>query len=79
MKITFEMQPQNYDGLLTKVSKDSFTYAILKNGIVGNQSNDGSERRVIHILCKPFEAKILPGVAKDVWPDGAMEIKKCIH
>ena len=79
MKITFEMQPQNYDGLLSKVFEDSFTYAILKNGIVENQSNDGSERRVIHILCEPFEAKILLGVAKELWPDAALEIKNCIN
>ena len=79
MKITLEIRPQNYDALLSKVSKDSFTYAILKNGIVDNQSNDGDERRVIHILCEPFEAHVVLGVAKELWPDAAMEIKKCIH
>jgi len=79
MKIRLEMRPQNYDGLLSKVSRDSFTYAILKNGIVENQSNDGDKRRVIHILCKPFEAQVVLGVAKELWPDAAMEIKKCIH
>src|SRR5262245_60727687 len=79
MKITLEMQPENYDALLSKVSKDSFTYAILENGIVENQSNDGNERRVIRILCEPFEAMFLIGVAKEVWPDAALEIKNCIH
>jgi len=79
MKITLEMQPQNYDSLLSKVSRNSFTYAILKNGIVENQSNDGNERRVIHILCEPFEAQVLLGVAKELWPDAALEIKNCIH
>ena len=79
MKITLEMQPQNYDSLLSKVSRNSFTYAILKNGIVENQSNDGNERRVIHILCEPFEAQVLLGVAKELWPDAALEIKNYIH
>jgi len=79
MKITLEMQPQNYDSLLSKVSRNSFTYAILKNGIVENQSNDGNERRVIHILCEPFEAQVLLGVAKELWPEAALEIKNCIH
>ena len=79
MKITLEMQPQNYDSLLSKVSRNSFTYAILKNGIVEYQSNDGNERRVIHILCEPFEAQVLLGVAKELWPDAALEIKNCIH
>ena len=79
MKVTLEMLPQNYDGLLSKLSTGSFTYAILKNGIVENRSNDGDERRVIHILCEPFEAQVLLGVAKELWPDAALEIKNCIH
>jgi hypothetical protein len=79
MKVTLEMLPRNYDALLNTVSTASFTYAILKNGIVENLSNDGAERRVVHILCEPFEAKILLGVAKEVWPDAAVEIKNCIH
>jgi hypothetical protein len=68
-----------YDALLSKVSKDSFTYALLKNGIVENQSNDANERRLIHILCESFEAEILLGIAKELWPDAALEIQNCIH
>ena len=71
--------PQNYDALLNKVSTNSFTYAILKNGIVENLSNNGTERHVIHILCEPFEAQVLLGVARELWPDAAVEIKNSIH
>jgi hypothetical protein len=68
MKIMIQMSPENYDGLLSKVSTESLVYSVLRNGIVESRSEGGAERRVIDILCEPNEAEILLGVATEVWP-----------
>ena len=38
MKTLIEMPPENYDLLLSKLYKDSHAFAVLKNGLVVNNS-----------------------------------------
>jgi hypothetical protein len=78
MKITIQMSPENYYGLLSKVSTDSLVYSVLRNGIVESRSEGRAERRVIDILCEPSEAWIILGVATELWPKAASEIKDCV-
>jgi hypothetical protein len=78
MKIMIQMSPEHYDGLLSKVPTESVAYSVLKNGIVESQAEGGNERRVIDILCEPTEAEILLGVANELWPKAASEIRDSI-
>ena len=78
MKIMIEMSPENYDGLLNKVSVESLAYCVLKNGIVESRPEGGNEGRVIDILCETTEAEILLGIANELWPKAASEIKNSI-
>jgi hypothetical protein len=78
VKITIEMSPKNYDGLLSKVAVGSLAYSLLKNAIVNYHAERGTEHRVIDILCEPVEAKALLRVAKEVWPEAAFEINDSI-
>jgi hypothetical protein len=78
MKIMIEMSPEHYDGLLSKVSTQSLAYSVLKNGIVDSRPERGSVRRVIDILCDPIEAEVLLGVATELWPKAASEIKDSV-
>jgi hypothetical protein len=47
-----QMSPENYYGLLSKVSTESLVYSVLRNGIVESRSEGRAERRVIDILCE---------------------------
>ena len=78
MKIKIEMSPTNYDGLMYKVPADSLAYSLLKNGIVSYRSKDGTDGRIIDILCDPTEAEILLEAATELWPKAASEIKDSI-
>jgi hypothetical protein len=78
MKTAFELSPENYDGLLSKVTERSLAYSILKNGIVNYRSEEGTECRVIDILCDPAEAEVVLRIAGEVWPKAADEIKDSI-
>ena len=73
-----EMTPEHYDALLDKVPQNPLAYSLLKNGIVNYSQKGGAERRVIHIECEPFQAEILLGLAKDLWPEAAYEIQQRI-
>jgi hypothetical protein len=70
-----KMSHEHYDGLLSKIATGSVAYSVLKNGIVESQAEGGNERRVIDILCEPTEAEVLLGVANELWPKAASEIK----
>jgi hypothetical protein len=74
MKILIEMTPENYDLFLSKLSKASASYSILKNGVVTGGS--AKENRIIEIPCEMFEAKILLNVAQMLCPEAALEIDK---
>jgi|SRR5262245_15898789 len=78
MKIRIEMSPENYDGLLNKVSTESLAYSLLQTGIVESRPEGGNEDRVIDTLCEPTEAEILLGIANELWPKAASEIKDSI-
>ncbi len=73
VKMTIEMSPENYDGLLTKITVGFLAYSLLKNGIVSYRPEGGTERRVIDILCEPIEAKILLRVANEIWPEPCLK------
>lgn len=76
MKILVEMSPEHYDGLLSKVSVDSPTYSLLKNGIVSGGS--AKENRIIEIACELSEAKALLRVAQALCLEAAFEIDKAV-
>jgi hypothetical protein len=78
MKIAIELSPENYDGLLSKVTERSLAHSILKNGIVNYRPEEGSKRRVIDILCEPAEAEVVLRVAAEVWPKAADQIMDSI-
>jgi hypothetical protein len=78
VKITIEMSPKNYGGLLSKIAVGSLAYSLLKNGIVNYHPEPGNERRVIDILCERVEAKALLRVANEIWPEAAFEINDSI-
>jgi hypothetical protein len=78
MKIMIEMSPEHYDGLLSKVPTQALAYSVLKNGIVESRPEGGNERRIIDILCEPTEAETVLGIASELWPKAALEIKDSI-
>jgi hypothetical protein len=77
-KMMIEMSPEHYDGLLSKLPMESPAHSVLTNGIVDSQSKDTAGRRVIVILCVFPEVEILLGVAFELWPKAALEIKDSI-
>ena len=72
MKIMIEMSPEHYDRLLSKVSQNSVSYNLLKNGVVSGGS--AKENRLIEIACEESEARTLLHVAQDLCPEAAIEI-----
>jgi hypothetical protein len=74
MKIMIEMSPEHYDRLLSRVSRYSTAYVLLKNGIVSGGS--AKENRIVEIACEDSEAKTLLRVAQRLCPEAAIEIEK---
>jgi hypothetical protein len=74
MKILIEMTPENYDRFLSKLSKASAPYTLLKNGVVTGGS--AKQNRIIEIACEVTEAKMLLEVARMLCPEAALEIDK---
>jgi hypothetical protein len=62
MKIMIEMSPEHYDLLLSRVSRYSMAYVLLKNGIVSGGS--AKANRIIEIACEDSEANSLLHVAR---------------
>ena len=73
-----EMSPENYDGLLSKITVGSLAYSLLKNGVVSYRPEGAIDRRVINFLCEPIDAKILLRVANEIWPEAVSEINDSI-
>jgi hypothetical protein len=59
VKILIEISPDHYDRLLSRISKQSRMYAVLKNGIVMHHTEAGTTFRIIEILCEKFHARRL--------------------
>jgi hypothetical protein len=74
MKIMIEMSPEHYDLLLSRVSRYSMAYVLLKNGIISGGS--AKANRIIQITCEDSEANSLLHVAKALCPEAAIEIEK---
>ena len=74
MKIMIEMSPEHYDQLLSKVSRYSMAYVLLKNSMVSGGS--AKANRIIEIACEESEAKSLLHVAQALCPEAAAEIDK---
>jgi hypothetical protein len=74
MKIMIEMSPEHYDQLLSRVSRYSMTYVLLKNSVVSGGS--AKTNRIIEIACEDSEAKSLLKVAQALCPEAAVEIYK---
>ena len=69
-----EMSPEHYDLLLSRVSRYSMAYVLLKNGIVSGGS--AKANRIIEITCEDSEANSLLHVAKALSPEAAIEIER---
>ena len=76
MKIMIEMSPEHYDLLLSRVSRYSVAYILLKNGIVSGGS--AKTNRIIEIAYEDSEANSLLHVAQALCPEAAVEIYKGI-
>jgi len=72
------MTPEQYDGLLVHCGRSSPEYAILKNGLVIHQEDEGRDRRMISIMCEIAEAATLYTVATTLNPAIAIAIAKDI-
>ena len=72
MKILIEMSLENYDLLLSKLAQESYTQAILKNGIVVNKSCAG---RIINLACEVSDAASLLRIAQQRCPEVAPQLK----
>jgi hypothetical protein len=57
------MTPEQYDGLLVQCGASSPEYAILKNGLVIHQEDEGRSHRMIAIMCELAEAAQLYAAA----------------
>ena len=76
MKIMIEMSPEHYDLLLSRVSRYSVAYVLLKNGVVSGGS--AKENRIIEIACEGSHAKSPLKVAQALCPEAAIEIYKAV-
>jgi hypothetical protein len=74
MKIMIEMSPEHYDLLLSRVSRYSVGFVLLKNSVVSGGS--AKENRIVEIACEDSEAQSLLRIAQKVCPEAAIEIEK---
>lgn len=76
IKLLLALPLEVYDGLLSKCSKMSREYLILKNGVI--ERDPAGEQLNVHILCEPHRAKFLLDLASLVFPAAVPHIEKSI-
>jgi hypothetical protein len=78
MKVLIEISPEHYASFLEKCDTDFREYSLLKNGVVLRREVDGTERRMIAILCEQFQAYILLFAARALYFPAVEDINRSL-
>ena len=73
-----EMSPEHYDSFLRKCETQQPEYSLLQNGVVVRRQIDGTERRMIAILCEQFQAYNLLHAARALYFPAVEDINKSL-
>ena len=76
MKIAVTLPVETYNGLLGRCLLASREYAVLRNGVVSNETDASRSAARVRILCEAEDAQMLFALAARAYPDAISQISK---
>jgi hypothetical protein len=79
VKIRIEMSRQDYDSLLSRVTRDSRAYVTLMSSVVFRESESLLPTDTIMTVCEDIEARALLDLAQQCCPNAASAIEEAVR